>query len=442
LNSNEWTSSFDFVDEISKPETYKQLYPDEREGIVIAHLYRCVKNGSYKNDSFSADEIHNLFESTLNEGEKRAILIKERINTLQKYFLKYDEETQLYSFQEYGLEFCRIAEETLRGSVKPTKIKVICFELKEKLRACLNDEEKLEEWFTIHYENFHPNLKQQIDFLDRQIDEAVEKLRNDTLAKKQSPLKLLQTISNDLEDIQKKNDQLRAAFSETYSISILLTEIVTEKGALLNHIKNTYRFFDTVQSRLRNTNRRLDRIQPKIRQLFFTLSQPEYSSKIDRFIRFLLKHSELARKRNDKEITFPKEVSMIFSSFKRSKYIVIDRDKDVFPTQAKPRNKYQRNPKIEAQNKAVLEKAFHNSEVIENWIQQLFAELNRKKELNISEGFFRVLKDTFDFTIATKVTFGVIEYAHKNEKYKVDIDKTNFIKNENITLWKTIIYQN
>lgn len=122
---------FNFIDEISKPETCKQLYQDEREGIVIAHLYQRVKNGSYKSGSFSADEIHSLFESTLNEGEKRARLIKERINKLQKYFLKYDEETQLYSFQEYGLEFCRIAAETLRGSVKPTKIEVICFNLKK-----------------------------------------------------------------------------------------------------------------------------------------------------------------------------------------------------------------------------------------------------------------------------------------------------------------------
>ncbi|WP_430412146.1 hypothetical protein [Kordia sp.] len=439
---NKHSHIFNFIDEISKPETYKQLYPDEREGIVIAHLYQRVKLGKYENDAFGADEIHNIFESTMTEADKRLVYVKERINKLQKYFLKYDEEIQLYSFQEYGLEFCRIAEETLRGSVKPTKIKVICFELKERLRECQDDDGKLEEWFTIHFESFHPELKQQIDFLDRQIDEAVEKLRNDTLAKKQSPLKLLQIISNDLEDIQEKNDQLRAAFSETYSISILLTEIDTEKVTLLNHIKNTSRFFDTIQSRLRNTNRRLDRIQPKIKQLFFTLSQPEYSAKIDRFIRFLLKYSELEGKGNDKEITFPKEIETIFSAYKRTKYIVIDRDKDVFPTQAKPRKKYHRNPKIEAQNKAVLEKAFKNTEIIDDWIQQLFAELQRKKELNISEGFFRVLEDTNNFTIATKVTFGVIENAHKNKKYEVKIDNTNFVKNENIALWKTIIYQN
>jgi len=213
--SKKHANIFNFIDEISKPEAYKQLYPDEREGIVIAYLYQRIKSGHYENDSFTAEDIHSLFEETMTEEEKRVVYVKERINKLQKYFLKYDEETQLYSFQEYSIKFCRIAEETLRGSLKPTEIKVICSQLKEKLRQSIGEENKIGEWFTIHFKNFHPNLKQQIDFLDRQIDEAVEKLRNDTLAEKRAPLKLLQTVSDDLLDIQKKNDELRSAFSET-----------------------------------------------------------------------------------------------------------------------------------------------------------------------------------------------------------------------------------
>ncbi|MFC4634647.1 hypothetical protein ACFO3O_12050 [Dokdonia ponticola] len=432
---------FDFIDEISKEETYRQLYPSKKEGIVIAHLYQRVKSGYYENDSFTAEQIHSLFEFTMNEEEKRVSDVKGRINKLQKYFLKYDEETQLYSFQEYGIKFCRIAEETLIGSLKPTEIKIICSQLKQKLRESIGDETKIEEWFIIHFKSFHPNLKQQIDFLDRQIDEAVEKLRNDTLAEKKSPLKLLQTVSDDLVDIQNKNDELRSAFSETYSISTLLFEIKTEQEILLERIRYTTRFFNNVQSRLRNTNRRLDRIQPKIKQLFFTLNQPEYSAKIDRFIRFLLKYSTLEKKGNDKEIIFPKEVNSITSNHKRPKYLLIDRDRDLFPTQAKPRKKYHRDQKIEAQNKAVLENAFDDAQTIDDWVQLFFAQLQQKKELNISKGFFLVLEDTNDVTIATKVTFKVIEDAHNNEKYKVDIDKTNLVQNKNTALWKTMIFQ-
>ena len=79
---------FNFIDEISKPETYKQLYPDEKEGIVVAHLYQRIKSGRYENDSFTAEDIHSLFDETMNEEEKRVSDVKGRINKLQKYFLK------------------------------------------------------------------------------------------------------------------------------------------------------------------------------------------------------------------------------------------------------------------------------------------------------------------------------------------------------------------
>ena len=218
-------------------------------------------------------------------------------------------------------------------------------------------------------------------------------------------------------------------------------EIETEQEELLEHIKHTYRFFNNVQSRLRNTNKRLDRIQPKIRQLFFTLSQPEYSAKIDRFIRFLLKYSTLEKKGNDKEIVFPKEINTKTTNYKRPKYLLLDRDRNLFPTKAKPRKKYIRNTEVEELSKAILQKAFDDTEIIENWVSLFFAELQKSKALDISQGFFSVLKETNDFTIATKVTFRVIEDAHNNEKFKVNIDKTDFVKNENTALWKTMIFQ-
>jgi hypothetical protein len=183
----------------------------------------------------------------------------------------------------------------------------------------------------------------------------------------------------------------------------------------------------------------LDKIQPKIKQLFFILSQPEYSAKIDRFIRFLLKYSTLEV--NDKKIILPKEIEAKTTNYKRCKYIVIDRDRSLFPTQAKPRKKYERNPKIETQNKDILEAAFRETQVIEDWVQLFFAQLQQRKELDISKGFFSVLDETNNFTIATKVTFRVIEEAHNSNKYSVNIDNTNLVEKANTALWKTMIVQ-
>ena len=49
---------------------YKQLYPDDKEGIVITHLYERVNSLRYKNYSFTTEEIYSLFEEIMNEEEK------------------------------------------------------------------------------------------------------------------------------------------------------------------------------------------------------------------------------------------------------------------------------------------------------------------------------------------------------------------------------------
>jgi hypothetical protein len=437
---------FDFKDEASKQANYHALVPKRREGIVILHLYDGVVSGRYDNGRFTGDEIHRLFEVTMTAKEKRTKYVKSynknRIIRLQKFFLSYDEETRTYSFQEYGLNFCKTAKETLAGSFEPTEIQVICSSLKKLLNEALESEEDLNRWFEVHFKHYHPTLKKHIDYLDRQIDDAVSKLRKNTLAQNVKPLQLLQTVSDDLKDVQKKNEDLRGAFNETNSISQLLTEIDSDNRELLDLIDEKVQFFEEIQRRLRGTDRRLDRIQPKIKQLFAAFRNPEYSAQTDRFIRFLLKYSTLKRTSNDKKVVFPKEIPKVLLKFKRPRHIHFDRDRDLFPTRSKPRMTYEPDLEAEKKNQAILNKAYTDSETIENWKNLILAELRQRKQLNLSEIYFRVLKESADFTIATKVFFNIIDIAYDKEEYNIEIDKTKLVKQEGLILWKTILTEN
>jgi|TARA_R110002012_G_scaffold311668_2_gene521339 hypothetical protein len=441
--SKEKESIFNFEDEASKSETYRALFPEKREGIVVIHLYEGIINGRYENNSFSGDDIHRLFEATMTANEKENLYVKsynkKRILRLQKFFFSYDEETRTYSFQEYGLNFCKIAKETLEGSFKPTKIKKICVELKSQLEASLGSEKALIDWFEIHFEHYHPTLKKHIDFLDRQIDESVIKLRKDTLAQHLKPLKLLRNVSEDLTEVHRKNEELRIAFTETNSISLLLTGIDSNDRKILDLIQSKVDFFDSIQSRLRGTDRRLNRIQPKIKQLFAAFRNPEYSAQTDRFIRFLLKYSTLERIKYDKEIIFPKEVPSFEVKFKRPKYILFDRDKELFPTKSKTRKKYEPDLIAENENQAILEKAFDDYDTIDNWVNLIFAELRKNKEMNLSDIYFRILRESSDFAIATKAFFKVLDLCYAKDEYDVKIDKTKPVKNEGLILWNTIV---
>lgn len=433
---------FNFEQEASKPHTYRALFPDEREGIVIIHLYEGIVNGRYENNRFTGEDIHRLFEATMTANQKETTYVKsynkDRIKTLQKFFLSYDEETRTYSFQEYGLNFCKIAKETLEGSFKPTRIQIICSSLKMQLDAALGSEKTLKDWFEIHFEHYHPTLKKHIDFLDRQIDESVTKLRKDTLAQHLNPLQLLRNVSDDLKEVQRKNEDLRNAFTETNSISLMLTEIDSDNREILNLIESKVQFFDSVQSRLRSTDRRLDKIQPKIKQLFAAFRNPEYSAQTDRFIRFLLKYATLERVSNYKQVIFPKEVPEVLLKFKRPKYILFDRDKDLFPTRSKLRKEYEPDLGAEKENQVILDKAFDDYETIEDWVNLILAELRKSKQVNLSEIYFKILEESADFSIATKAFFNVIDLCYSKEQYDIKIDKTNLVKKEGLIIWNTI----
>ncbi|MDO1501677.1 hypothetical protein Q2T40_16195 [Winogradskyella maritima] len=441
--NNDEEDIFNFKDEASKQTNYHALIPKRREGIVILHLYDGVVSGRYDNGRFTGDEIHRLFEVTMTAKEKRTKYVKSynknRIIRLQKFFLSYDEETRTYSFQEYGLNFCETAKETLAGSFEPTEIQVICSSLKKLLNEALEYDEALKEWFEIHFKYYHPTLKKHIDYLDRQIDDSVSKLRKDTLAQNIKPLQLLENVSDDLKDVQKKNEDLRGAFNETNSISQLLTEIDTDNRELLDLIEEKVQFFEEIQRRLRGTDRRLDRIQPKIKQLFAAFRNPEYSAQTDRFIRFLLKYSTLKKASNDKQVVFPKEIPNVLLKFKRPRHIHFDRDRDLFPTRSKPRTTYEPDLEAEKENQAILDKAYADSESIENWVNLIFAELRQSKQLNLSEMYFRVLKDSTDFTIATKVFFNILDIGYDKEEYHIEIDKNKLVKQEGLILWNTIL---
>jgi hypothetical protein len=437
---------FNFTEAIQRPETYRQLFPDEMEGMVIIALYERLKAGYYENDFFREEEIHRLFvafQKGKGKDEKyyQKSRNKDRIKKLLRFFLSYDEEKRLYSFQEYAYAFCDLSKKTLKGTLTPTEIEVICHDLKEELNAAREDDEALLKWFDISLDAYQTRLAQQTDFLHQQIDVAVRQLRKDVLNQEKEPLDLLKQVRDDLTGIQNKNQELRIAFEDTNKIVSLLIGIDTENEVVISHIRNSQAFFNRIQGKLRSTDRRLDRIQPKIKQLFAILRQSEWTANTERFILFLLQRSEVQGKGNEKKVMFPDGVRPFSFAGQLSRLLTFKRDETLFPTPARPRKSYPVDEAFQEEGKKQLREEMNKINRVDGWINQLMAQLGKDGELDASRSFFEVMETDGDFVLASQVLFGLMDLVYREPEYDVSISKHDMMapSTSKNTLWKMMI---
>lgn len=437
---------FNFTEAIQRPETYRQLFPDEVDGMVIIALYERLKAGRYQNDFFNEEEIHKLF-STFQKGKDKDEKYyqksrnKDRIKKLLRFFLSYDEEKRLYSFQEYAYAFCDLSKKTLKGALTPTEIEMICRDLKEDLNAARKDDEALLKWFDISLDAYQTRLAQQTDFLHQQIDAAVLQLRRDILDQEKEPLSLLKQVRDDLTDIQNKNQELRIAFEDTNKIVSLLIGIDTENEAVISHISNSQAFFSRIQGKLRSTDRRLDRIQPKIKQLFAILRQSEWTANTERFILFLLQRSEAQGNSNEKSVIFPNGVGPFSFGGQRSRLLTFKREETLFPTPARPRKSYPVDEAFQEESKKQLREEMNKINRVDGWINQLMAQLMKDGELDASQSFFEVMETDKDFVLASQVLFGLTDKVYREPGYNVRIEKHETVApvTSKNALWKMTI---
>lgn len=446
MNDSTTSRTFNFSEAIRRPETYRQLFPDELEGMVIIALYERLKAGLYQDDFFNEEDIHAQFASFQKGEEKEEKYYqksrnKDRIKKLLRFFLSYDEEKRLYSFQEYAYAFCDLSKKTLKGALTPTEIEMICRDLKEDLNAAKEDDVALLKWFDIKLDAYQTRLAQQTDFLHQQIDIAVRRLRKDALDREKEPLDLLKQVRDDLTDVQNKNQELRIAFEDTNKIVSLLIGIDTENESVIGHIRNSQVFFSRIQGKLRSTDRRLDRIQPKIKQLFAILRQSEWTANTERFILFLLQRSEIQRSSNEKKVTFPDGVGPFSFGAQRSRLLTFKREETLFPTPARPRKNYPVDEAFQYEGKKQLREEMNKINRVDGWINQLIAQLTKDGELDASRSFFEVMETEKDFVLASQVLFGLIDRIYQERGYDVNIAKHSIVapvasKN---ALWKIMI---
>lgn len=443
--------TFHFFSEISKEQNYSKLFPDPKAGLAIIWLYERIELGVYPQKSFKEKDIHDALLAVNPSIEaNRSRHPKEHYNSiiseLQEYFLRYDEERQEYSFKEYAFDFCRQAHNILKATFSPTRIEKICYGLHAKLESCANLEQLLD-WFKIELDAFQPQLKSQLDFLDRQIDQSVIDFReNKKLSLQEGAiLDTLKQVDERFEIIRGQNNELRSAFREIDEIRRLMEKFSAnyDNTELDRLVHSSITFFQEMRRTLGIIDRRLDRIQPRIKQLFSNLNKPLFNVRVERFIRHLVENST-ERTEGSKKITLlPLNIPSLSVDTIPLYFTIIERKADLFPVRAKKRLLVPESPEAKARAFASFQQRLGQQDEISSWLEKLQQVLQSEKQIILSDYFFKIAQaaDQASLTLAVAVIYRAVGFFERQNKYVIDISPDIIVKHPSFqtTLWQVII---
>ncbi|MEQ9299649.1 MAG: hypothetical protein RIF33_13835 [Cyclobacteriaceae bacterium] len=441
-------SPFDFFSEIIKDDNYQLLYPQKEVGLAVIWLYQKSIEGAFPQMTFKESDIHEALDtvhprSGSKSHRKPTEHYNQTIASLQEYFLRYDDDKQVYRFKEYANEFCKHALNTLKSNFDPTQIERICKNLTKELTDSQTDED-IKDWLTVNFENFKPNLRQQIDFIERQIDHSVLELRQNISANETSRIvNVLKEIDTRFDEIRGQNKELRAAFREFDTIKKHLDErsMSIDDKEIGDFIHSAHLFLQEMKKLLSIVDSRLDRIQPKVKQLFSNLNKPLFNSKIEKFLRFLLESSSINTEKNKKLLTLPSEIPGIEVLRQTTKFAIVERKKDLFPARARKKLRYPENQQSKQLAYRNSQNHFIRQDTIDIWLNRIDKDLEKESVVEFSVYFFKVLLDNGnDLNLAIALAYRVIrESKTYNWQLSVSTHNDQSSQNQNLELRSMVI---
>ena len=446
--------TFHFLSEISKENSYRLLFPDPKAGMAIIWLYEKLENGTFPNKLFKEADIHDaLIQVNATNGTQTNYHLKEQYNIiigeLQEYFLRYDEEHQQYSFKEYAYTFCKYAKDTLKAFFDPTQIEKICFNLREKL-SNVTTELKLIDWFSLEFATFKSQLKNQLDYLDKQIDQSVADLRENRKLNlhEGAIIETLRQIDERFEVIRNQNKELRIAFREIDEIRKLLESYaaVYDNDDIDKNVYDAITFFQDMRHILSLIDKRLDRIQPRIKQLFSNLNKPLFNARIEKFLAYLINCSTEIMANGKKELLLPEKIPAILLHTRIVNFTIVERKADLFPAKPRKRLIINETPELKIKAFANTFKQVMQQDDVTKWMSVIQKDVADNKQADLSTYFFTIFnqqKEDYLLGLAIAVIYRTMKFFEQQEQYEVIVN-TNVLRSQpgiKTTLWEMLIKQ-
>ena len=414
-------------DHIAIENTYELFFPKKEQGLAIIWLYERVKNGYFEKGIFKEKDIRKAFdEVSIINKEKRERQQWEYYNSqimaLQEFFLLYDEENQTYTFKEYATYLCDKVFKMLSDRFNPTVIEITCTDLYEKLE----DAKDLTIWLEAHFDKAKSHLKEQIDYLNQQIDKSVIELSEKAkLNNCDSLVVALRDIENKLDEIRRQNRKLRGAFREIDRIkSILMTHPARENAEIDDKVSEVIDYFESVRTLLNMVDSRIDKIQPKIQQFFGSLNRHLFDRKVEKFLTYLLDKSQVV----SGELTLPIANESFITRLSSSNFTIIERRDGLFIGKQNQSPSYINDPLREAAAYQQSNRVLVRQNYIDQWMARIKRVSLQTKEYHLSDVFFEILeRHNEDLQLAVSVIYQAMSYFDKHDRWQIEIDSQKMI---------------
>ena len=426
-------------DHIKIDNTYELFFPKKEQGLAVIWLYERVKKGYFHKGVFKEKDIQQAFdEVSLISREKRERFPWEYYNSqimeLQEFFLYYDEENQTYAFKEYATYLCDKVLKIISERFNPTVIELTCIELYEKLKDITSSEDLII-WLEHHFDKAQLHLKEQIDFLNQQIDKSVLELSEKAKLKSDNLLNALREIESKLDEIREQNKELRGAFREIDRIkTILLDHPAREVEKTDEMVTSAIDYLESIRTLLNMVDSRIDKIQPKIQQFFGSLNRRIFDTKVEKFLIHLLNNSKIV----SGELVI-QELSEGFSiRIAGTNFPIINARNDFSLGKKSSPISFNVDPKKENAARKQSQIALTRQSSIDFWMEKIRIESLHKDEFDLSAVFTEILNThNGDLHLAVSVIYQAIEMYNKHSKWQIEIDKEKMIQidSHNYTIW-------
>lgn len=438
---------FDFLAVLKRDQhkTYRLLYPGPRAGMVILWLYEQHRQGAFPEKTFREETIQQACRELFGHNKSQWEDYADIVSDLSEFFLRYDDQLRVFSLKNYALEFCLRAYEVLHDTFNPTRIEKICAKLRRELDEGESESELLL-WFETSFKAFQPELKSQIDYLERQIQESVDELRRHAHRDDMTMQQALGQVVRRLNEIKEQNQELTAAFHEIDRIKLRLDNLQTTYRWLTMQelIDDAFAFFAEMLYALRVVDRRIDRIQPKLRQLFGTLNQPLFNGRVELFLRHLLVDSQLLRDGpGHRSLHLPPDATLPLVHILTPSLAIIERRVWLGsrPTRSK---RPAEDQQLRRRAFAAAAQRVRQQSVVAEWMNRFEQLLRQQKRIEF-DGFFQTIlnEEPGNVDLAVRVAYTVFREYTNHPRYTLRVlpDLITVFTPKPLSLWQMSIWK-